>query len=152
MNRLAGAALGIALAGALIALVLYQLERPPAGPVEPVWDLQACAHCRMHLTERGFAAQAHEADGTVHYFDDPGCLFAWQRAGGEAATVWFHHSHEPRWLAADEVAFVPAGASPMGFGLAAVDRGASPAMTVAEAQAHLAAAAAAAAGGGDATH
>ena len=93
-----------------------------------------------------------QADGTVHYFDDPGCLFAWQRAGGEAATVWFHHSHEPRWLAADEVAFVPAGASPMGFGLAAVDRGASPAMTVAEAQAHLAAAAAAAAGGGDATH
>ena len=47
------------------------LQRSPTGPVEPAWDRQACAHCRMHLSEPPFAAQLRTAEGEVLYFDDP---------------------------------------------------------------------------------
>ncbi|HNU83442.1 MAG TPA: hypothetical protein PKO05_08435 [Thermoanaerobaculia bacterium] len=99
------------------------LQRSPTGPVEPAWDRQACAHCRMHLSEPPFAAQLRTAEGEVLYFDDPGCLFLWEaQQSRPPAAVYFRHLREPRWLAEAETGFLRVDYSPMGWGLGAVDR------------------------------
>lgn len=116
-------AVALAAALAVVAAVLV-LERAPSGPVEPAWDRQACAHCRMHLSERGFAAQLHTADGEVLHFDDPGCLWLWQREQGVAtAAIYYHHLREERWLAEADTGFVRFDPTPMAWGFAAVERG-----------------------------
>jgi len=127
-------AVGLA-AGGLLAAALVLLNRPPSGPLEPVWDKEACAYCRMHLGEREFAAEARTADGETLFFDDPGCLLLWSAAADPApVAIWFHHSTEPRWLAGDATGFVPADATPMNWGLAAVDAGTPGALSLAAAR------------------
>lgn len=128
-----------AAAAALVATVLL-LNRPPSGPVEPAWDLDACAHCHMHVGEQSFAAQALLASGETLFFDDPGCLLLWQQAQtSPPVAVYFHHVSEPRWLRAEEAGFQASAASPMNWGLAAVDRRAPGALSVADATRRLAA-------------
>ncbi len=98
---------------------------PASGPVDAVWDKSACAHCRMHLGEPAFAAQLQLADGQVHFYDDPGCLFQHMaELDGETQAIYFRHLREDRWIHQSAVAFVRVKTSPMGFGLGAVDRGA----------------------------
>src|SRR5215831_10547126 len=125
------AAVGAAAAGGAF-------ERIPDGPQPIAWDREACGHCRMHVGEPAFAAQAIDADGRAVSFDDPGCLLSWL-AGGAArarpARVWVHHVSQDRWLPLDRAAFVPVPRSPMGYGLGAVDAGTPGALSVAEATA-----------------
>jgi copper chaperone NosL len=95
---------------------------PPDGPQPIAWDREACAHCRMLISDPAFAAQLHLADGGVESFDDPGCLLA--RLDAQQARVhalWFRHLREDRWLPGDRVAFVRVAPTPMDFGLGAVD-------------------------------
>ena len=127
MNRLLpilllGVVVAVAIGGITFS-VFFAGDRPD-GPVDVVWDKAACAACGMHVGEPPFAAQLVTTDGHVYIFDDPGCLF--QFAAHENPSVhgvWFHHRSEPRWLPSDQVSFVAATPTPMGFGLAAVDRG-----------------------------
>ncbi|MEB2283070.1 MAG: hypothetical protein OZ922_00165 [Myxococcales bacterium] len=112
----AAVAAALAVAGGVAVL-----QRAPAGPIEPAWDREPCAHCRMHLSEPGFAAQLRTADGAVLFFDDPGCLFLRQAGSRERPqAVYFHHVREDRWLTAAEVGFVGGERTPMGWGFAAV--------------------------------
>ena len=122
----------VVIAGAVVAV--RASERLPDAPEPIAWDREACAHCHMHVGEPGFAAQAVDADRRVYNFDDPGCLLAWLAARkAPPARVWFHHSTEDRWLPLDRVAFVRGAHSPMGSGLAAVDRGTPGAISAQEA-------------------
>lgn len=105
-----------------IALSLSWLERAPSGPLEPVWDFERCAHCGMHLAERAYAAQLHTDSGEVVFFDDPGCLLLWQAETGSAGTAYFHHAEDERWIAESDAVFVSAAQTPMGWGLAVIDR------------------------------
>lgn len=105
-----------------IGLSLSWLERAPSGPVEPVWDFERCAHCGMHLAERPYAAQLHDDSGEVVFFDDPGCLLLWRAETGSTGTSYFHHAEEERWIAESDAVFVSAEQTPMGWGLAVVDR------------------------------
>lgn len=123
-------ALPFALLGAVVAVVVGAVGwavlasgRLPDGPVDLVWDKAACAACGMHVGEPAFAAQIVTQDGRVHAFDDPGCLFLHLERITNVHAIWFRHSREPRWIAADRVAFAAVEVSPMGFGLAAVDTG-----------------------------
>ena len=122
-----GLPLGLVAVGCAVATFAWLLLRAqalPTGVVPIAWDKEACAHCRMHVGEQGFAAQLQLTDGRVLNFDDPGCLFSWLDAN--PATVhatWLHHHTEDRWLRRAEVAFVPVNPTPMGFGLAAVPAG-----------------------------
>lgn len=131
--------------GAFVALLLRAQELP-SGPVRVAWDKTACAHCRMHVGEPGFAAQLQLRDGTVLDFDDPGCLVSWldahpRDAGDDTVhAVYFHHKSEDRWLSRAEVGFVEAVPSPMGFGIAAVDAVTPGSMTWPQAIAHVRAA------------
>jgi copper chaperone NosL len=113
---------------------------PSAGPEPIVYDREACAHCRMLISDPHFAAQLRTADGFALSFDDPGCLLAFLAARSpEVREIWFHHAREDRWLAGGEVAFAPVAHTPMGYGLAAVEAGAPGAMTLADAQSRVAA-------------
>lgn len=118
------------IAGGLFAWLLVSSESLPEGPLEVVWDKAPCAECSMHVGDPAFAAQAILEDGTVLYFDDPGCWFLHEPdLSAPLHRAWFHHVREDRWLPLEAVAFEPAEDTPMGFGIGAVDPGAPGAMT-----------------------
>lgn len=114
----------LAAVAGVVALLVRSSSQLPEQVTPIVWHREACAHCQMLIGEPGFAAQLVTAEGDVRSFDDPGCALRYldEHAGAPPHRLWFHHATEERWLAAEEVAFVPRPATPMGFGLAAVDR------------------------------
>jgi copper chaperone NosL len=123
----------------LAALALAACARSE-GPQPIAWDREPCAHCRMLISEPGFAAQLETAEGEVRSFDDPGCLLAELASRSpQPRALWFHHAQQERWLAGTQVGFVPAESTPMGYGLAAVDASAPGALSLAQAQARVAA-------------
>ncbi len=139
-SRRGGTVVLVLLAVAAFALAVLRGQQPPQGPVELAWDRERCAHCRMLVSEPGFAAQLHTEAGDVHAFDDPGCLMLWSARHADPVTgIWFHHLDRDRWLAADEVVFVPAEPTPMGYGLGARERGEAMGLSLAEARRDVAA-------------
>lgn len=130
-------ALAMATAAAVAGAVIVS-QRLADGPVDPIWDRDACAHCHMHVGDPAFASQIQLADGRVLHYDDPGCLLeALGALQAEVHAVWFHHLREDRWLGAEEVGFARTEPTPMGYGLGAVDRGALGAMSMEEAMAQV---------------
>lgn len=122
-----------------VALAAVALQRRPEGPVIPIWDREACAHCHMHVGEPGFAAQLQTKDGRVHHYDDPGCLLLdMERLGAGPEDAWFHHASEERWLPGAQAAFASTSPTPMGYGVAAVELGTPGAEPLAAARARLA--------------
>jgi hypothetical protein len=120
--RVLVAGLVLAAAGAIAAVVWWG-TRLPEGPEPIAWDREACAHCHMHIGEPGFAAQLILSDGRVVDFDDPGCLLAYlDDEKPDVHRAWLHHERDDRWLRLEDAAFRPVERSPMGFGLATVDR------------------------------
>lgn len=122
----------VALFGLVVALgwFLVRAEAMPEGPQPVVWGKQACAFCRMHVSEPAFAAQLHTAAGEVLHFDDPGCLFSLEHAQHpEVHARWFHHVREDRWLSDKDVGFIRIDPTPMGFGLGAVEASTPDAMS-----------------------
>lgn len=106
-----------------VALVVSSLESPPAGVRDVVWDKQPCKECGMSVSDREFACQLQIADGDVHDFDDPGCLFQYiLREKPAVAAAFFRELNGDSWLSGAEVGFVPTDRSPMDYGLAAVSR------------------------------
>jgi copper chaperone NosL len=103
------------------------LDRPPAGPVEPAWDRDHCAHCRMAVSDPHFAAEIQTDDGRVLFFDDPGCLLAYERAHAGTSpkerAVYFHHAREARWLPRSAAGFLRGADTPMNWGYTAVAAG-----------------------------
>lgn len=135
---IAAGIVGLALLGAFVGAVIWS-QKLPEGPVEIIWDKEACSHCHMHVSEPGFAAQVQVTTGKVHNFDDPGCLFEWLKAHPEAPVhaIYFHHYRENRWLTAEEVGFVETSPTPMGFGLGAVEKSTPGAIGFEEAKAKI---------------
>jgi copper chaperone NosL len=130
----AGLALAAACTIAGIAIALQHGASNAAGPRPIVWGEEACAHCRMHVSEPRFAAQVVLPEGQALNFDDPGCLLLHlEGAPATGATLYFHHAREERWLQAPRVAFAPGDSTPMGYGLVAVDPGTPKALTFGEA-------------------
>jgi copper chaperone NosL len=110
------------------------------GPQPIAWDREACAHCRMLISDPRFAAQLETPEGEPRSFDDPGCLLAELASRSpRPRALWFHHALEERWLAEAQVGFLAVERTPMGYGLAAVDASAPGALSLAQAQARVAA-------------
>lgn len=118
------AVLVAAVAVAVVAFAVFATQRLPDGPVEPVFDKEACAYCKMHVGEPRFAAQLQTKAGDVWFYDDPGCLADHLLdATPSIHAIWFRHLTEARWVPAERVAFVAVEPTPMGFGHGAVDAG-----------------------------
>jgi copper chaperone NosL len=103
------------------ALVLLAHAACASGPPEPApldTRQEACAHCRMAVSEARFAAQVVAAGEVPRFFDDLGCLAAFVRAGkSPRGAVAYVADHRTRvWVGADRAVFtrVPALATPMG--------------------------------------
>lgn len=121
--------------GTVLTLVVLRLQHTlPSGPEPVAWDRETCAQCHMHIGDPHFAAQLQTSDGQVFNFDDPGCLLRYiHERRPRIHAVYFHHYREDRWIPRTAVAFVPVSASPMGYGLGAVDQGIAGAMSYQEA-------------------
>ena len=104
-----------------VVLVVSGSGELPDRPVAVAWDRETCGHCHMHLGEPRYAVQLVTRDGAVINFDDVGCALDYLGAvRPEVHRLWFHGEGD-RWIAAEDVGFVSAPATPMGSGLVAVD-------------------------------
>ncbi len=111
-------------ASALIAaLALAACAGGPPEPAPIVLDEDACAYCRMAISQREFAAELVTRQGRVERFDDVGCMAAWLRAHGrpEGAAAFVVDYRSGEWLPAEDATYVasPALPTPMRSGLAA---------------------------------
>jgi copper chaperone NosL len=113
---------------ALLMLMVTACSRPAAWPplaVDADLGHDACAGCRMIVTDGRFAAQYHarnDANGAVEFFDDLGCLLA--AHGGASCDpqgVFVRSFDDADWIRGDAgfVVRSAAFASPMGHGFAA---------------------------------
>jgi copper chaperone NosL len=123
---------------ALLAGVVLAACGPAAGPQPIAFDREACAHCRMLISEPRFSAQLQAEDGSFASFDDPGCLLAHSAAREPGARLWFHHLRDDRWIPGERTAFEVVSRTPMGYGLGAVDAGTPGALSLDAARAHVA--------------
>lgn len=116
----ATAALSRRAAGALLgaALVFAACTRADA-PVDPVWGKEPCAHCKMLVGDRRYAAQLVDDSGERKYFDDVGCLLLWMEAHKPPARSWVHDAASSAWLDARTASYVPGARTPMDFGFEA---------------------------------
>lgn len=110
-----------------VTLLLAALLPLPAcadGAPSIAFDLDACEHCRMTISDRRYAAAAATATGRTVRFDSLECLAAWLNAAeAPARTVWVTDAMAPGALVAiGAVRFLRGepGSSPMGAGYIAV--------------------------------
>lgn len=68
-----GGALAIGVA-ALVAGVVFLWPRSASGPEPIQYGRDACAGCRMTLSQPGFAGEMRDHEGTLTKYDDVGCL------------------------------------------------------------------------------
>ena len=95
----------------------------PAGPaaLDPRHD--ACAWCRMTVSDRHFASQVVAPSEEPRFFDDLGCLAGWLRENRfpDGALVFVADHRTGEWVDARRAVFAraPGLATPMGSNLVA---------------------------------
>jgi copper chaperone NosL len=114
----------------LLSLALLVLAgcRPAPQPLRYGGD--ACAHCRMTVSDPRFGAELVGETGKTYPCDAVECLAAFVQAHPEVAahSLWVTPSDAPGTLIPVEAAFFgrgPSVRSPMGAGLAAFSTGAA---------------------------
>ena len=113
--------LTLAVVVAVMAFIRFNRVTLPEGAVPVVWDSEVCGHCKMHVGDPRFAAQLQTSDGDVLNFDDPGCLFDYLDAHEVSTHALYFRNHlGDGWLSQNDVAFLPAEDTPMGYGIRAV--------------------------------
>jgi copper chaperone NosL len=119
----------IGVAGLIVAGMLGGCQRVQDGrPPKVRYGEEACAFCRMIISDERFTAALRTETGDVLKFDDIGCLIQHEpdqlRPG---VTYWVRDWSGPGWLKARDATFIHCASvvSPMGHGLAAIPRGRS---------------------------
>lgn len=108
----------------LLWLLLLGCTEGGLKPVEPVWGKQQCAHCAMLVTEKAAAAQVITSDGKRRFFDDPGCLVAWEdREQPKLAGRWVRGPGGAGWVDPTATRFSAGHPTPMDFGFLADSTG-----------------------------
>ena len=94
-------------------------SRPPS-PIELRPGEDACAECRMFVTDPRFAVQVHAADGALRWFDDLGCWLAREEHAQPPEAVFVGDVATGAWVRGDQgfAVRVPGLDSPMGYGWA----------------------------------
>jgi copper chaperone NosL len=107
---------------AVPATAMFLSPRAKAtGPEIIRYDRDTCAHCRMHFAARGFAAERRDDRGTLHKYDDIGCMLiaASRGASGEA---WVEDQAGSGFVPLLQATLVAGGkklGTPMGYGVVA---------------------------------
>ncbi|MBI3268050.1 MAG: nitrous oxide reductase accessory protein NosL [Planctomycetes bacterium] len=114
-------ALGVPMAA---LLCLAGCGEEPRGPVTIALGEDACAACRMIVSEAKYAAQTRLRDGRVEVFDDIGCLATRLAAGQDPAASWVADYTTGAWIDARTAHYLRSDTlqSPMAWGLAAFSR------------------------------
>ncbi len=105
-----------------VALTACRGGPPAPAPLDPRND--ACAHCRMAVSDAPFASQVVAPREEPRFFDDLGCLRDWLREHpdpprGAVAYVADHRTRAWVRAAAATYSRVPGLATPMASGLVA---------------------------------
>jgi copper chaperone NosL len=112
-----------ALAAALPALALAACTSEPLQPALLDTRNEACASCRMAVSESRFASQLVAPGELPRFFDDLGCLASFLEAGQSpaSATVFVADHRTREWIRADRAVYtrISAIATPMGSHLIA---------------------------------
>ncbi len=102
---------------ALAFLLLLGCGDRVLKPEEPIWGKQQCSHCAMLVSDRLASAQAVTAEGKRHFFDDIGCLAAWEdRENPKVAARWVHAPVGSGWTDPVTTHFSAGRTTPMDFG------------------------------------
>lgn len=114
MTRVAIAATAIV---AAIVLVVLLLGRDSSTGPEPIaYGRDACARCRMIISQPGYAAELRHASGNITKYDDIGCLLEAMLAGhAEMPGAWVedHQTAELVPLLTATLVRVRDGSTPM---------------------------------------
>lgn len=91
------------------------------GPVPIALGEDACAVCRMIVSEAPHAAQARFSPGEVECYDDIGCLGARLASGAEPRDAWVVDRTSGAWIDARTATYVKTKSvkTPMASGLVA---------------------------------
>lgn len=112
----------VALGALVAAVVLLWPSGRTTGPEPIVWGRDTCAHCRMHLSQPGFAAEMRDRNGVLHKYDDVGCLVtAIAKAHAEVPEAWVEDHAGGGFvpLLTAHLVRAPEVATPMGHGVVA---------------------------------
>ena len=101
----------------------------PAGPAPLDTRNEACAFCRMAVSDAGFASQLVAPGELPRFFDDLGCLASYLKGGQvPAGALAFVADHRTKaWVPASRAVYtrVPGLATPMGSHVIAHESAAS---------------------------
>lgn len=108
----------------ICALALAACAPSEPRPVEITFGEEACALCRMQISDRTFAAEIVDSDGRVIKFDDIGCSFRFEADGrlqAPAAARFVTGYESKEWLRAEQAWFVRSAGmkTPMTSGIVA---------------------------------
>ena len=93
---------------------------------EPVWGKEPCAHCKMLVSDKRYAAQIVDEAGEHRFFDDIGCMVLWMDAHKPAVRAWVRDATSGAWLDARTAQYVQGARTPMDFGFEAHSAGGVP--------------------------
>lgn len=118
LNRAVRLATGVVAAVLLAGCGKPDLSQPPTVRLGE----EACAFCRMIVSDQRFAAAIVDESGEALKFDDIGCLVQYaDEHARKGAVSWVYGFDDQRWLDARAATFVYSSriVSPMNHGLAA---------------------------------
>ena len=109
----------------VLMLVLPACESRPRGPV-PLERDDACASCRMLISERRYAAELIDRTGEIYKFDDIACMLRFAHVHGiQQSGAKFYvtdYASSNNWIDAGQAYFVnlkSSVSSPMASGIVA---------------------------------
>ena len=106
---------------AVIGVSLSLNQKPPDKPTKLLWDKETCFYCKMHISDKRYAAQIQTKAFKTLFFGDLGCLFLYRRDHNPEVHAVYYRDEE-NWILEKDAVFIKQAESPMGFNLAAMSK------------------------------
>ena len=106
----------------MMLLITVSCGKPDWKPA-PIAAGDACAFCKMAISEKRYAAQFLDPDGQATMFDEIGCMMSFlkNRPRNEVAAMFVTDYPTRQWIAADKAYYVRSSSyrTPMAGGIVA---------------------------------
>src|SRR5262245_60146988 len=86
---------------------------------DPVWNKQSCDHCKMIVGDKRYAASLIDGKNQRHFFDDIGCMAAFESENDNIKVRWVRDERSGTWLDATKSFFREGASTPMDYGYSA---------------------------------